>query len=71
MRQYTYVIGTPNPYAVRTISLTVVAEDESAAQHRASVKLHERYGGSHALPVRAIKRTPAIVGKELESFELR
>lgn len=71
MRQYTFVIGTPNPYVNRTISLTVVGESESAAQGRAASALWRKFRGSPAQAERTIKRTPAIVGPELEGFELR
>ena len=76
MKQFTFVIGTPNSLVNRGISVTVVAEDLDAAQRRAARAIVDGlrpYGGvSVETALHTVKRTPPIEHrKPLESFELR
>lgn len=70
MKQYTFVIGSPNQaYKNRTISLTVVAPHRNAAEARAEAMLEAKFGGNWFLTVR---QTPVIEHREeLETIEIR
>lgn len=76
MKQFTFVIGTPNNLVNRGISVTVVAEDLDSAQRRAAraivdgLRPYSIYV-SEMTALHTVKRTPEIVGKSLERFELR
>lgn len=71
MKQYTFVIGTPNDIVNRTISITVVADGEYTARQRAAHTGYGHFGGGFNNWVRLVNRTPPIVGKELETIEVR